>query len=496
MTNDEASEVGAAATAIRRRWNGRPSAALVLGTGLHQVSSLIHAEAVIPYAEVPCFPRSTALGHCGQLVCGRLADRAVMVLDGRCHAYEGYPLAALRLPIFAIRELGAELLILSNASGGLNPDLASGDIVVVSDHINLMFWKQPSRLAVDARCGADSVAACGRQVCVPAYDSALRDQALEIAGRECFAACRGVYVAVTGPNYETRAEYRFLRQIGADVVGMSTVPEAVAAARCGLRTLALSIVTNVARPSCPEVVRAETSSAPPSVRSPTCEKSWPKWWPIPGLPRQPKGSDVQNSILADGKSSHVDRPCSAKIEFCTSEPRSRAHQFSAERRLHDRIIQHDHGPDANRQAHETARRKAGDHRQDRRRHGEAVAGQAFHLQSTQQDHDADNDSDDRRDDAQTPGERLDHLNHLRLLGRDVGRDGPRVRTYSRQVHGEPDGLSEKTQNRRHDQTDRRPLDFALRHRIRPWAAVTAAAESGLVGVVCVETHGQGLRGFG
>ncbi len=252
-----ASEAQAAADAIRRRWDGRPKAALVLGTGLHRLASLIQSEAVIPYADVPHFPRSTAPGHNGQLVCGRFGGKSVVALDGRCHGYEGYPPAALMLPILTVQELGAELLILSNASGGLNPNLASGDIVVVSDHINLMFWKPPPRCPPDQRGGPGTVAVCDRRPSAPAYDPALIDQALEIARLAHFAAYRGVYVGVTGPNYETRAEYRFLRQIGADVVGMSTVPEAVAAARCGLRTLALSIVTNVARPDCPEVVRAE-----------------------------------------------------------------------------------------------------------------------------------------------------------------------------------------------------------------------------------------------
>jgi len=252
-----APEVQAAAAAIRRRWDVRPEAALVLGTGLHRLSGGIRAEAQIPYADVPYFPRSTALGHCGQLVCGWFGGKPVVALDGRCHGYEGYPLAALMLPVLTVRELGTELLILSNAGGGLNPDFASGDVVVVSEHINLMFWKQPPRSPSDESGLPSNSAVCDRQPSAPAYDPALIDQAVEISRRGGFAARRGVYVGVTGPNYETRAEYRFLRQIGADVVGMSTIPEAVAASRCGLRTLALSIVTNVARPDCPEVVHAE-----------------------------------------------------------------------------------------------------------------------------------------------------------------------------------------------------------------------------------------------
>ena len=257
-SSDGASTVAVAAAAIRRRWDGRPAAALVLGTGLHQVSGLIQAEARIPYADVPHFPRSTALGHCGQLVCGRLGERSVIAMDGRCHGYEGYSLGELTLPVFAVRALGVELLILSNASGGLNPKLASGDVVVVADHVNLMFRSPAASSLGPPAAGREAVCVADRAPrSAGHYDAALIEQALAIARRENFVAHRGVYVGMTGPNYETRAEYRFLRHIGGDVVGMSTVPEVVAASRCGLRTLALSIVTNVARPDSPEVVRAE-----------------------------------------------------------------------------------------------------------------------------------------------------------------------------------------------------------------------------------------------
>ena len=267
---DEASRVlAAAAAAIRGRWAGRPEAALVLGTGLHHLSSLIQAEAVIPYADIPHFPRSTAIGHSGRLVCGRFGRRAVIAMDGRCHGYEGYTLTELTLPVLVMRALGAELLVLSNASGGLNPRFSSGDVVVVSDHISLL---QGILLMTSSRGSGNCPEPCWGDATQPGpptgaagarradrravYDPILIDQALDIARRENFVAHQGVYVAMTGPNYETRAEYRFLRRIGGDVVGMSTVPEAVAAASCGLRTLALSIVTNVARPDSPEVVCA------------------------------------------------------------------------------------------------------------------------------------------------------------------------------------------------------------------------------------------------
>lgn len=243
-------QVRAAAAAIRDRWDARPEAALVLGTGLHQLADLVHTEAVIPYAQIPHFPCSTAMGHRGRLVCGRFGGRAVIVMDGRCHGYEGYSPTDLSLPIWVMRALGAERLLLSNASGGLNPWFCSGDVVVIADHINLLFGQPPLTGLAALTNGGD------RRGTTPMYDRLLIEQALEIARCENFAAHRGVYVAMTGPNYETRAEYRFLRRIGGDVVGMSTVPEAVAASACGLRTLALSIVTNVARPDCPQIVRA------------------------------------------------------------------------------------------------------------------------------------------------------------------------------------------------------------------------------------------------
>jgi len=247
---ETSAHVRAAAATIRGRWDGRPAAALVLGTGLHRLSRLVQAEAVIAYSDIPHFPCPTAVGHRGRLVCGSLGGQAVIVMDGRCHAYEGCSPAELTLPVLTIQSLGARRLILSNAGGGLNPKFASGDVVVVTDHINLFFWKL-------SRSGlASPVADVDRRGYAPMYDSTLIDQTLAIARRENFAAHRGVYVAMMGPNYETRAEYRFLRRIGGDVVGMSTVPEAVAASACGLRTLALSVVTNVARPDCPAIVRA------------------------------------------------------------------------------------------------------------------------------------------------------------------------------------------------------------------------------------------------
>jgi purine-nucleoside phosphorylase len=252
VRGDFADAVEAAAEAVRRRWSVPPRVGLILGTGLGDVAEHIAADVMIPYHEIPHFPPPTALSHRGQLVCGWLAHTPVVALEGRWHGYEGHDLAALMLPVYVLRALGSQWLVLSNASGGLNPRYAPGDVMIVADHINLMFWRSLPDVCRLPDGGRASRATGTR----PPYDAELIARALGIARRENFAAHQGVYVGVTGPNYETRAEYRFLRRIGGDAVGMSTVPEAVAAARCGLRTLALSVITNVACPDRPRITQA------------------------------------------------------------------------------------------------------------------------------------------------------------------------------------------------------------------------------------------------
>jgi purine-nucleoside phosphorylase len=235
------------AEAVQIRWPVRPAAGLILGTGLGRLARQIEVHATLDYADLPHLPRSTAISHRGRLVCGSLSGIPIVVMEGRCHFYEGYSLRQLTLPVVAMAALGIETLVLSNASGGLNPRFESGDVMVIEDHINLMFW----RTEIASREPYRGVP--GR----PIYDRVLTEHALQLARRHHFAAYPGVYVAVTGPNYETRAEYRFLRRIGGDAVGMSTVLEAQTAAHCGLRTVGLSVITNVARPDSPHVVRPE-----------------------------------------------------------------------------------------------------------------------------------------------------------------------------------------------------------------------------------------------
>ena len=236
------------ANLIRSRWPKRPRAAVILGTGLGGLASHIEVEATFAYKDLPEFPTPTAIAHKGQFVCGELAGIPIIAMQGRVHYYEGYDFDQITLPVRVAGALGCELLVVSNASGGINPQYQSGDLMVLDDHIDLMGSRNLS--------SETSVGSGDRPASRVVYDRELAAVATEIGRRENFGCQRGVYVAVTGPNYETRAEYRFMRQIGGDVVGMSTVPEAVAAHRAGMRVLALSAVTNVAKPDAPDLVDA------------------------------------------------------------------------------------------------------------------------------------------------------------------------------------------------------------------------------------------------
>ena len=242
-TNDRLAEEAAAV--VRDRWDCAAETGLILGTGLGELAEEIEAEASIAYREIPHFPRSTALAHKGLLLCGRLAGMPVIAMQGRSHLYEGYRLDDLMLPVRMLCRLGVKRLIVTNAAGGINPRFVTGDVMLIDDHINLM----------GRPCGPAVVTDDCRQARF--YDEALLQAALANGRRNNFPCQRGVYVGVTGPSYETRAEYRFFRRIGGDCVGMSTIPEVLAAASCGMQVLAISTVTNVARPDAPQVVSAE-----------------------------------------------------------------------------------------------------------------------------------------------------------------------------------------------------------------------------------------------
>jgi purine-nucleoside phosphorylase len=260
-----AQQVREAAEVIRQKWSGRPRAGVILGTGLGSVAEQITTEATLPYETIPHFPQSTAISHTGQLVCGQLQGLPVVAMEGRFHSYEGYTQRQITFPVRVMKELGAELLVVSNACGGLNPQYALGDIMVIEDHINLMNGNP--LIGVND----ESLGPRFPDMSAP-YDHDLINAALEIARRENFAAQKGVYVAVTGPNLETRAEYRFLRSIGADVVGMSTVPEVIVAVHAGMRVLGLSIITDMCladalKPASIHEILATAAGAEPKLRA-------------------------------------------------------------------------------------------------------------------------------------------------------------------------------------------------------------------------------------
>ena len=250
-----ADDVGEAAQFLRRHF-GEVEAALILGTGSGLLAERITQPKVLSFEEVPHFPRATAPGHAGRLVCGELAGLRVLVMQGRCHLYEGFSIEQVAFPIRVAHRLGARLLVMTNAAGGLNPKFRTGEIMVVTDHIDLTF-RRPGTRTIGNSSG--ETVALDRPIfgTRTLYDVSLADDALAKARRLDIAAHAGVYVGVTGPNYETRSEYRFLRRIGADAVGMSTVWEALVAAQLGMRVAALSIITNMAQPERAERVDAE-----------------------------------------------------------------------------------------------------------------------------------------------------------------------------------------------------------------------------------------------
>jgi purine-nucleoside phosphorylase len=261
-------QIEAAATAIRKAWPETPHAGIILGTGLGGLVEEMEIAASIEYQDIPHFPNSTATSHRGRLVLGRLEGVPVLVMEGRFHQYEGYPLKQITLPVRVMKRLGAKLLVVSQAVGGLNTMYRDGDIMIIDDQINLM-GDSPLVGVNDDRLGPRFP-----DMSAP-YDAELIDKGLEIARQQNFVAHRGVTVAVTGPNLETRAEFRFLRRIGADVVGMSTIPEAIVAVHCGLRTFGLSVVTDMCYPDHPEPVDVEriiatANSAAPKLRALVC----------------------------------------------------------------------------------------------------------------------------------------------------------------------------------------------------------------------------------
>jgi len=233
--------VQAAAAVVRGRSALVPEIGIILGTGLGGLAREIVVEAEVPYGEIPGFPLSTVETHAGRLLLGRLGGRPVVAMQGRFHRYEGYDLQQVTFPVRVLHALGARMLIVSNACGGMNPLWGPGDLVLLSDHINLL-GDNPLVGPNDERLGPRFP-----DMSAP-YDPELRALARKAALELGIMLREGVYVAVPGPNLETRAEYRMLRAIGADVVGMSTVPEVIVAGHQGMRTIGISIITDQCLP--------------------------------------------------------------------------------------------------------------------------------------------------------------------------------------------------------------------------------------------------------
>ncbi len=234
-------EFRAAAEAILSRIQIQARVGMVLGSGLGGLADAVEDASIIPYEEIPHWPRSTAEGHQGQLHIGQLEGQPVVVMRGRTHYYEGYPISQVTLPIRVMQLMGVEFIFLTNAAGGINKTFAAGDLMLITDHINLigMAGANPLRGPNDESLGPRFPDMSH------VYDRELRQLALEVAQEHDLPLQRGIYVCLAGPSYETPADIRFLRLIGADAVGMSTVPEATVARHGGLRVLGVSGISNI-----------------------------------------------------------------------------------------------------------------------------------------------------------------------------------------------------------------------------------------------------------
>ena len=231
-------QLEATAGFIQSKINTKANTAIILGSGLGNLSSVIEAEFSIPYSEIPNFPVSTVEGHKGRLILGTLNGKKVWVMEGRFHFYEGYTAEQVVFPIRVLKLLGVENLLLSNAAGGVNKDYQVGDLMIIKDHISFF---TPNPLL-----GKNEPALGTRFPDMSApYDNAFIDKAKRIAAEHQIKVHEGIYIGVTGPTFETRAEYHLIKIAGGDVVGMSTVQENIAAVHCGMKVFAMSVVTDL-----------------------------------------------------------------------------------------------------------------------------------------------------------------------------------------------------------------------------------------------------------
>ena len=230
-------KIKATANFIKERIKGSPGIGIILGTGLGGLVNEIEIIDTIPYNEIPDFPVSTVQGHAGRLIYGKLGEKDVLAMQGRFHFYEGYSMKEVTFPVRVLKMVGVTHLFVSNASGGLNPDYNVGEIVIINDHINF-FPEHPLRGKNINELGPrfPDMSQC--------YDEGLRNKARIIAAEQNILVKEGVYAGVSGPTFETPAEYKMFRVLGADIVGMSTVPEVIVACHMGLKVFGISIVTD------------------------------------------------------------------------------------------------------------------------------------------------------------------------------------------------------------------------------------------------------------
>jgi purine-nucleoside phosphorylase len=235
-------QIDEASDAIRKRTSFRPRVGLILGSGLNSLADSVQKPDIIPYGELPNWPVSTVQGHAGRLVIGELEGQTALVMQGRIHFYEGYSMSQITLPVRVMLRLGLEMMFVTNAAGGVNPDFAPGDVMLITDNLNLV-----------AMTGANPLMGPNIDELGPrfpdmsqAYDRKLMDLARQVASAENLQLREGIYCALSGPSFEGPADLRFLRGIGADAVGMSTAPEVIVARHGGMRVLGLSGISNKA----------------------------------------------------------------------------------------------------------------------------------------------------------------------------------------------------------------------------------------------------------
>lgn len=233
-------EIDAAAACVRGRISIQPQIALILGSGLGPLADEVESPAIIPTNEIPNWPVSTVRGHKGRLVIGRLMGKPILVLQGRAHYYEGYSMSRIGLPVRVMQRLGVRTVVLTNAAGGINPEFFAGDLMLITDHLSLLPMTGPNPLR------GPNLDEFGPRFpdMSEVYDKELLALAQQVSDEQNLSVRRGVYAGLSGPSFETPADCRFLRQAGADAVGMSTVPEAIVARHGGLRVLGISGISN------------------------------------------------------------------------------------------------------------------------------------------------------------------------------------------------------------------------------------------------------------